>query len=100
MLRVILRSLQVFAVDEGLDLLLDDAWLRLEERQLTQDLGNELLVGQSLSRLHDSDDASFDGYGPVFLDPVLVVRLLERRHWDTNLAHVRRELGVWGELIC
>lgn len=60
-LSVVLRSGQIFSVDQTLDSLLDQNWVRRESRfQLVGDLGDQIQVRQFLSRLHYAHNCRFD----------------------------------------
>jgi hypothetical protein len=79
------------------DPLFDQLRVRLEECQLRQHLGDELLMAQRLSHLHDADDCGFNSYGAVLLDPLLIVCLFRSWWWDFDFSVWTLEGIVWGE---
>ena len=85
---VVLVALEVLAVNQTFDALLDDLGVRLEERQLREDLAHQLLMRQRLARLHDAHDGGLDGQGTVLFHAFTVVAFLERRHRNADLAHL------------
>jgi len=68
--------LEVLALDEVLNALLDQLGHGLEEGELREHLRHELLVAQLFPHLHDANDGSLDRNRPILLDSLLVVSLL------------------------
>jgi hypothetical protein len=51
---------------------------------LREDLSDELLVGESLPRLHDADNGSFDGVATILLKLLGIVRLVHHSDGDAE----------------
>jgi hypothetical protein len=59
-----------------------DVWT--EERELREDLSDELLMRESLPRLHDADNGSFDGVATILLKLLGIVRLVHHSDGDAE----------------
>mmetsp|Transcript_8776 Transcript_8776/g.25247 ORF Transcript_8776/g.25247 Transcript_8776/m.25247 type:complete len:508 (-) Transcript_8776:1019-2542(-) len=96
---VVLASLEVFTLDQGLNALLDNARVGVEEGELRQHFRQQLLMLQRFSGLHDAHDGCLDGDGSVLLHLLGVDGRVKGRHRDADLAHVAREFGIGLELV-
>mmetsp|Transcript_17376 Transcript_17376/g.31661 ORF Transcript_17376/g.31661 Transcript_17376/m.31661 type:complete len:285 (-) Transcript_17376:1930-2784(-) len=85
-------ALEVLAVDERLDTPLDHLRVRFEEGKLAEYLRQQLLVRELLARLHNAHHCSLDRHRPVLLHALRVVRLVEVRHRNSDLEHLRLKL--------
>merc|ERR1740130_1698178 len=94
-------ALEVLAVDEALDALLEVGRLA-RELELLEELGDEQRVREDLPRLHDPDDGGVDLVLPVLEDALggLLVLLLSLAHLDRvdlDAEELLLEAGVEGE---